>query len=94
MYHFKKKNRKYTLQEAYTEAQNVVKERLKAPNTAQFSSPYLAKLDDTTFMCSGDVDAQNGFGGYGRMYWSVTITFMPGGLVYRHHVLLEDRDEE
>jgi hypothetical protein len=84
-----KPRRKFTKEEAYAQAQDIIKERLKSPGTARFSDPHIAQMNDTAFMCSGDVDAQNGFGGYSRILWSATITFLPTGLVSRERPILE-----
>lgn len=62
---------------ALTGAEQVVKEKLKAPSTAKFSSwgeTKITKIKDNTYLVKGYVDAQNGFGAMIRSNYSVEIT--------------------
>ena len=65
---------------AYVMSQNFVKQRLKAPGSAEF--PYLNGRDvvsasdhKCTFYVSAYVDSQNGFGASIRTYYKATMTY-------------------
>lgn len=65
---------------AYVMSQNFVKQRLKAPGSADF--PYINGRDvvsvpdhKCTFYISAYVDSQNGFGAKIRAYYKATMTY-------------------
>lgn len=62
--------------EAFTIAQMIVKDNLRAPSTAKFCSVVDAKITHTglSYTVSGWVDAQNGFGAMIREDFTVTFT--------------------
>lgn len=75
---------------AFIQCQNFVKQRLKSPSTAEFSSwgdsnvsqlKYTRKGGKTEvkYRVSGFVDAQNSFGANIRNYYSCNVTGETGG---------------
>jgi hypothetical protein len=94
------------LNNAYYSARNSIKSVLKAPSTAEFSSPLLdpegtgAKADTAgRIVCKGTVDAQNSFGVPLRQKWVVWVQPKGSdqwGVVYavlNEKVLLDDREQ-
>ncbi len=81
--------------EAWTVAQDFVKDRLKSPTTADFGSVFkeyqdprkqVTPLVDNTFKVVGGVDSQNAFGATIRTRFSLKIKYM-GNMNWR---LVED----
>ncbi len=66
--------------------EKAVKQRLKAPATAQFESPERTLLGNERFSITGTVDAQNGFGALLRMNYSCAVQFT-GSETYRIEML-------
>lgn len=67
---------------AWTQAQYIVKSRLKAPSTADFPYPGKSGLIDIGeldgechYYIEGDVDAQNSFGGTVRNRYSMNLKY-------------------
>ncbi|MES9636699.1 hypothetical protein [Megasphaera elsdenii] len=54
-------------------AQNTVKDRLKAPSTADFDNIKVVKSKDGSVLITGTVDAQNSFGAKLRKGFMVTV---------------------
>lgn len=94
------------LSNAYYSARNSIKSVLKAPSTAEFSSPALdpegtgAQADTAgRIVCKGTVDAQNSFGVPLRQKWVVWVQPKGSdqwGVVYAvldGKVLLDDREQ-
>ena len=64
-------------------AQEQVKNNLKSPTTAEFNTKAsVSSYNDTTFIVSGTVDSQNGFGAMIRSNYSCIITFTGRGENY------------
>lgn len=63
--------------DAFVIAENAVKEKLKAPSTAQFCTTTEATIgrNGNTWTVKGWVDAQNGYGAMVRANFVVTFTF-------------------
>ena len=67
--------------EAYVMAQEFVKRQLKAPATADFPSAIgqgvtITTVNDTTFLISAYVDAQNTFGATLRMQFDCMVVYV------------------
>jgi len=63
---------------AYYLAQGFVKDRLKAPATADFPYSFKRKrVNDSTFIINSYVDSQNSFGALIRTNWSCIILYSP-----------------
>ena len=65
---------------AFLEAEDVVKQHLRAPSTATFSSwlgdgSKVRREGECTFIVSGWVDAQNGFGAMIRSDWEEKVIY-------------------
>lgn len=67
--------------EAFTVAEAMVKQELKAPSTAKFCTISQASIthDGDVYTVSGWVDAQNSFGATLRSNWTVTFTAVKSG---------------
>lgn len=65
-------------------ATKFVRDRLKAPATADFPSraTSTAKVDDCRYMISGYVDSENGFGAMIRATWAVDLSLDPNSGEY------------
>ncbi|MFQ1017457.1 hypothetical protein [Gilliamella sp. BG7] len=68
--------------DAWTQAQHIVKSRLKSPSTADFPYPGksgLIEIGELQGVChyyiEGDVDAQNSFGGIIRNRYSMNLKY-------------------
>lgn len=81
-----KKRKNQTIRDACREAQSAVRNRLKAPSTAEFPSCTFSLPGDNTvsttdepfvFMVQGHVDAQNGFGAMIRTRYKVMLRAVP-----------------
>ena len=66
---------------AYTVAQNIVEEQLKAPSTAEFCSIKEASItcEDDVWTVTGWVDAENSFGVMLRNEYTVRFKFKSSG---------------
>ena len=68
--------------DAWVCAQNVVRNNLKSPSSADFCSypeATIIDLGDDQYMIKGYVDAQNSFGAMVRSYFTVTLTLTKNG---------------
>jgi len=59
--------------------EDFVKDRLKAPSTADFSDQVRTPLPGGQFLVEGQVDSENGFGATVRAAWSCTVRAVPNG---------------
>lgn len=69
---------KYSKNQALVMSESFVKDNLKSPSTAEFSSDFnndVTQLNDSTFEVKSWVDSQNGFGAMLRSNYSCKITF-------------------
>jgi len=60
---------------AIVAAKNAVRDQLKAPSTAKFSSVWASKNNDGTWVVKGYVDAQNSFGATIRSSFKVMLKY-------------------
>lgn len=84
------KNNKHSLMEAFIMSQDFVKQRLKAPASAQFATNCdegSNQLNDSSFFIVGHVDSQNSFGALLRSNYTCRITFTD-----EDHARCEDLD--
>ncbi len=68
--------------DAWVCAQEVVREELKAPDTANFCSypsAQITKIGENRYIVKGYVDAENGFGATVRTHFTVTLTLTSSG---------------
>ena len=57
--------------------ETLVKQRLKSPGTAEFSSdPRIVYIGDSSFVVTSWVDSQNSFGAMLRMNFTATVKFI------------------
>ncbi len=81
----------YSDGEAYYQAQQILKDYLKAPSTAKFpslSEAAIQHLGDTGFQIDSYVDAQNSFGAMLRSKWTVLFLYN-GDYVDTYAVVLD-----
>lgn len=72
---------------AWTCAEKLVKDNLKAPSTADFpwySEEYITPMGNNRFMVNSYVDAENGFGAKIRSNFSVEIILTGSGFTYEN----------
>lgn len=71
-------------------SQELVKQKLKAPSTAEFGATTddVQQLNDSTFIVNGFVDSENTFGAKLRSNYSATIIFKNDGTAYSNDITL------
>lgn len=81
--------------DAWVCAQNIVKEELKSPSTADFCSypdASITNMGNDRYMVEGYVDAENSFGAEIRTDFTVTLTLTKSG--YKDESCCFDSDSE
>jgi len=77
---------------AFIQCKNFVKNRLRAPSTADF--PFLDRsawaLDQNVYVIKSYVDAQNGFGAITRTNWHCKIQYNGGNSADQNNWTLLD----
>ena len=87
----KDKKNKYI--NAVYQSQEFVKERLKAPSTAEFQNPYQATVSDegnNTYTIVSWVDAENSFGAHLRLHYNCKLTYTNDGMVKLDYCNIDD----
>ncbi len=64
--------------DAKVNVEDYVRNHLKSPSTAEFTSVTVSEINESTYHVQGNVDAENSFGAMTRKEFSCEIEFIPG----------------